>query len=182
MNLYGFAGGDPVNFSDPMRLCPTCGDEAVDYYAGVATSSKSAVARGAANVGLAVASLWTSDTWKETAMTLASVAPVGRPVGTFTHFGYAEDAANFANGLRKGSFAAGRATTIESGAEAVETLALPGRATPPNASYRVTPEWWRYVKGPTRVAPANGQPGGGWEYNCPTGTGPGTVSGPKPIP
>jgi len=22
MNLYGFAGGDPVNFSDPMGLCP----------------------------------------------------------------------------------------------------------------------------------------------------------------
>lgn len=24
MNLYGFAGGDPVNFSDPMGLCPAC--------------------------------------------------------------------------------------------------------------------------------------------------------------
>ena len=22
MNLYGFAGGDPVNFSDPFGLCP----------------------------------------------------------------------------------------------------------------------------------------------------------------
>src|SRR5688572_9218421 len=22
MNLYGFAGGDPINFSDPMGLCP----------------------------------------------------------------------------------------------------------------------------------------------------------------
>lgn len=25
MNLYGFAGGDPVNFSDPMGLCPQTG-------------------------------------------------------------------------------------------------------------------------------------------------------------
>ncbi len=24
MNLYGFAGGDPVNFSDPFGLCPAC--------------------------------------------------------------------------------------------------------------------------------------------------------------
>ncbi|MCY7412778.1 MAG: hypothetical protein LH471_07045 [Salinibacterium sp.] len=37
----------------------------------MATSSSSAVARGAANVGLAFASLWTSDTWKKTALTLA---------------------------------------------------------------------------------------------------------------
>jgi RHS repeat-associated core domain len=72
LNLYGFAEGDPVNFSDPFGLCPTCGDEAVDYYASVATDpSRSGVARGAANVGLAFASLWTSDTWKKTALTLA---------------------------------------------------------------------------------------------------------------
>ncbi|MGH7663429.1 MAG: RHS repeat-associated core domain-containing protein [Gemmatimonadaceae bacterium] len=24
LNLYGYAGGDPVNFSDPFRLCPSC--------------------------------------------------------------------------------------------------------------------------------------------------------------
>jgi len=24
MNLYGFAAGDPVNFSDPFGLCPIC--------------------------------------------------------------------------------------------------------------------------------------------------------------
>src|SRR3712207_1175808 len=24
MNLYGFAGGDPVNYSDPFGLCPVC--------------------------------------------------------------------------------------------------------------------------------------------------------------
>ena len=25
-NAYGFAGGDPVNFSDPFGLCPPCSD------------------------------------------------------------------------------------------------------------------------------------------------------------
>ena len=32
LNLYGFAGGDPVNFSDPFGLCipwPECGNGAV---------------------------------------------------------------------------------------------------------------------------------------------------------
>lgn len=24
LNLYGYAGGDPVNYSDPLRLCPVC--------------------------------------------------------------------------------------------------------------------------------------------------------------
>ena len=164
-------------------LCPTCGDEAAEFYAEVATDpSRSALVLGAANVGLAFSSLWTSDTWKQTAVTLASAVPIARLVGTFKHFGYAEDAARFANGLREGSFATNRATAIKSGAEAVEKLALPSRSAPPNATYRVTPEWWRYVKGPTRVAPANGQPGGGWEYFFPQGTGPGTVRGPTRIP
>jgi len=75
MNLYGYGAGDPINNSDPFGLCPTCGDEAVDFYASIATDpSRSAAARGGANVGLAVASLWTSDTWKKTALTLGGGA------------------------------------------------------------------------------------------------------------
>jgi len=35
MNLYGFAGGDPVNFSDPFGLCPACdGTGAIEGAAG----------------------------------------------------------------------------------------------------------------------------------------------------
>jgi hypothetical protein len=35
MNLYGFAGGDPVNFSDPFGLCPPCdGRDAADLALG----------------------------------------------------------------------------------------------------------------------------------------------------
>jgi len=33
LNLYGFAGGDPVNFSDPFGLCPPC--LGVDINAGI---------------------------------------------------------------------------------------------------------------------------------------------------
>jgi RHS repeat-associated protein len=32
MNLYGFAGGDPVNFSDPMGLCPIPADDCPPGY------------------------------------------------------------------------------------------------------------------------------------------------------
>jgi RHS repeat-associated protein len=34
MNLYGFANGDPVNFSDPFGLCPECEDYWLEYAAG----------------------------------------------------------------------------------------------------------------------------------------------------
>jgi hypothetical protein len=33
LNLYGFAGGDPINFSDPFGLCPPC--LGVDINAGI---------------------------------------------------------------------------------------------------------------------------------------------------
>ena len=40
MNLYGFAGGDPVNFSDPFGLCPipkpgeNCVQEGINWVYG----------------------------------------------------------------------------------------------------------------------------------------------------
>ena len=42
LNLYGFAGGDPVNFSDPFGLCPGCalGNVIVDYTVARATGEK----------------------------------------------------------------------------------------------------------------------------------------------
>ena len=45
MNLYGFAGGDPVNFSDPFGLCPepiTCA-LAIASGAGAVTTASTAV-------------------------------------------------------------------------------------------------------------------------------------------
>ena len=35
LNLYGFAGGDPVNFADPFGLCPD-GTRVCDFITGVA--------------------------------------------------------------------------------------------------------------------------------------------------
>src|SRR5438067_8012059 len=36
LNLYGFAGGDPINFSDPFGLCPPCTeDEIRQIFVGV---------------------------------------------------------------------------------------------------------------------------------------------------
>jgi uncharacterized protein RhaS with RHS repeats len=35
LNLYGYAGGDPINFSDPLGLCPNC-EKAVEELARIA--------------------------------------------------------------------------------------------------------------------------------------------------
>lgn len=164
--------------------CPwgsAAGESATAFWANLSESGSNALVRGAAAVAGVFSALWTPQTATSTGLTLASVAPFGQVFGTFTHFGYSDAAASLANGLREGSYATNRFTSIESGAEAVEKLALPERLVPPDAAYRVTPDWWQYVEGPTRVSPANGQPGGGWEYFFPKGTGPGTVSGPWPI-
>ena len=70
INLYGFAGGDPVNFSDPFGLCPVCivyaafevGATAYDIYdlakttasflGGRASRSELAITAGGVGVGL----------------------------------------------------------------------------------------------------------------------------------
>jgi len=33
LNLYGFAGGDPVNYSDPFGLCPVCDIADIGFFA-----------------------------------------------------------------------------------------------------------------------------------------------------
>jgi RHS repeat-associated protein len=71
VNAYGFAAGDPVNFSDPFGLCPTCGDQAVVYWAKLANNSSGAV-HVAAMVAGGLAALWTSDTYKKTSIVLAA--------------------------------------------------------------------------------------------------------------
>jgi hypothetical protein len=46
MNLYGFAGGDPVNFSDPFGLCPDCILDAIAVATDIAE-----IARGGFTAG-----------------------------------------------------------------------------------------------------------------------------------
>lgn len=98
---------------------------------------------------------------------------------TFFHYGYAEQASNFAGGLRAGGYA-----TTEgglAGAEAQAGLALP-HASAPNAVYTVTPSPGTLIRGNPIAEPNFGQPGGLPEFQFPSGTGPGTVSGPSLIP
>jgi len=94
---------------------------------------------------------------------------------TFLHYGYAEQSAGFAGGLRANGFA----TTVGglSGTEAQAGLALP-RAIPPNAVYTVSPQPGTLIRVNPVTAPQFGQPGGLPEFQFPLGTAPGTVSGP----
>jgi len=88
MNRYGFAAGDPVNFSDPSGLCPpewlceaigaNAGQASSEYWASVAANSSGLKAAGA-NVAGAFASLWTADTYAKT-------------IGAFTTAGQVSDA------------------------------------------------------------------------------------------
>ena len=89
LNLYGFAGGDPVNFSDPFGLCPpkwlcdligaSAGQSAVEHYAQIATDpSSSGLEKLGATVGGLFSALWTPDTYLETAATLTGAAGASR--------------------------------------------------------------------------------------------------------
>ena len=49
------------------------------------------------------------------------------------------------------------------GTQAAEKLSLPPY-NPASAARQVSLPWRRYLPLPRRVAPANGLPGGGWEY------------------
>jgi peptidoglycan LD-endopeptidase CwlK len=42
MNLYGFAGGDPVNFTDPFGLCPECKDHNEKMLKGLTPETRAA--------------------------------------------------------------------------------------------------------------------------------------------
>jgi hypothetical protein len=82
MNLYGFAGGDPVNFSDPFGLCPECrmgwgaptaanALKEADYYGSMSNGDRvglMALGAGAAAGGAAVMA--------GTASLMASAAPM----------------------------------------------------------------------------------------------------------
>ena len=85
--MYGFAGGDPVNFSDPFGLCPpewmctligaSAGQSAVEFYTGVVTNPGSSRGmKAVATVGGLLAALWTPDTYNSTAAVLSMGAAV----------------------------------------------------------------------------------------------------------
>lgn len=101
----------------------------------------------------------------------------------FRHYGYAEDAEKFVNGLRPGAFATRAIGRPMSGRTARANLALPSDGRPlPNAYYKVRIDESVEFTGSGTVQPAFGQPGGGVEFRFPNGTPPGSVTGPFPIP
>ena len=82
LNLYGFASGDPVNFSDPFGLCtpwPWChAQEAAEHWAGVAAGS-TGVARAGANLMGGLATLVSDG--KRAALTGLTLATAGLASG-----------------------------------------------------------------------------------------------------
>jgi hypothetical protein len=99
----------------------------------------------------------------------------------FVHYGYAEHAAGWQGGARPGTYAG----TIEAstGAEAQNIYNLPRWRSPPDSVYIIRPPAGTPVQGPGRVMPAYGKNTSGLsEFIFPTGTPPGSVSGPFPIP
>ena len=90
LNLYGFGGGDPVNYSDPYGLCPPSdtnlldcpgikqvvevttqwGEEATIYWANQSLHGSSRLSRGGSAVMGHFSALWTPDTYEQTAFFL----------------------------------------------------------------------------------------------------------------
>ncbi len=109
---------------------------------------------------------------------------------TFRHYGYAEQAANFEDGLRPGGFAAPSSESIVSGRVALQRYALPPKSSAPNSYYVVEPPPGTAIIGPRRVMPRLWRDGwkpvprfpNGMEVKFPEGTPPGSVSGPWPLP
>jgi RHS repeat-associated protein len=97
----------------------------------------------------------------------------------FFHYGYAEQAKNFAGGLRPNGYATSICNLTCS--EAKSGLALP-HSELPNAVYTVTPPPGTLINVNPVVKPQFGQPGGLPEFQFPLGTTPGTVSGPRNLP
>jgi RHS repeat-associated protein len=88
-NLYGFAQGDAVNFSDPFGLCPPAwlckyigaqaGQDAAEYWATIAANSGGLRAAGA-NVAGGFASLWTPHTYHQTIAAFNSIGRISEAV------------------------------------------------------------------------------------------------------
>ena len=202
LDLYSYVGNDPFNRSDPT------GNDAKEILSFVFVdnpwvSSVRNVLEGLGKAAAGLAAAASSDASLRSVGMEALHENMGANIGvamaltgrgrtaeistfretvageTFSHYGYSEQAAGFAGGLRPGGFAttAGGLT----GVEARAGLSLP-HATAPNAVYIVSPTPGTLVCVNPVAASKFGQLGGLPEFQFPLGTGPGTVSGPRILP
>jgi len=97
----------------------------------------------------------------------------------FRHYGFADDASKFKNGLRPGAYATHARGRPMKGITAQQKLALPHDPIP-DAYYKVRVGSDVRVNGPGPVQSTQlpMRPGGGIEYTFPNGTPPGSVEGP----
>ena len=112
MNLYGFAGGDPVNFSDPFGLCPPknedksdcamgteAGEQATEYWADKAAGASNVASEKAYSLMGHLSALWAPETAEATGTQLA-LAGAGTALQLASEVGAVR---NMLNGAKIGS-------------------------------------------------------------------------------
>jgi RHS repeat-associated protein len=164
VNLYAFVSSNPLNWVDPLGLDwqPPClgaamGEEAAFWWASRQVETGSDFYA----VGGLLASLWMPESCRNTAVIfvtgLTAGGYLGRPYWQYFPKGNPGYQSSW---LTRGW---GWRPPYPPGPQAAGRLALPPQ-NPGTAVRPVSPRALEPVRGARPVAPANGQPGGGWEY------------------
>lgn len=172
-NLYRYVYNNAINWVDPWGLDKnkpwwqkleegyyygtSYGQEAAEWYA------QQQIKTGNPWWGVpgAISSLWTPETYQDTAWTLITGRGVGGYLGRpYYQYYPAGNERYVSRYLTRGR---GWKPPFNVGSEAAEKLSLPPH-NPGTAVRRVIPNPFRYTKGPSRIDPKFGHPGGGTEY------------------